>query len=469
MPLDVLVVGAGPAGSVAALVLARAGVDVRLVDSSRFPRDKLCGDTLNPGALSVLDRLGVGSRVRERAIPIEGMLVTGPFGATVACDYPDDLTGAAISRRDLDVVLLEAAVAAGVDFVPGTPVRGPLYADKGARVAGVRVGGGIADGAGDGAGHGAGGDVGDGIANDVGDGVGDDLGGVGDDVGGDATHGVRERNMSARIVIAADGRRSRLAFALGLARLAPAPRRWAFGAYFTGVDGLTSRGEMHIRPDGYTGVAPLPGGLTNVCVVRELSALHHGERLTGDDVIARALAGDSGLRTRFARARQVSAVASLGPLAVDARAAGCPGLLLAGDAAGFVDPMTGDGLRFALRGGELAAEAALYELNTNAPAHERLRAARYREFSGKWRVNRALRWLVASPRGVRLSAAVAMRWSAPVRYLIGVAGDVHLARHGRIDASAHWPRRSGALMTPTHPGRVAAGGAAPPAPQAPRP
>ena len=59
----------------------------------------------------------------------------------------------------------------------------------------------------------------------------------------------------------------------------------------------------------------------------------------------------------------------LGPLAVNARAAGCPGLLLAGDAAGFVDPMTGDGLRFALRGGELAAQAALDELASGQPAY----------------------------------------------------------------------------------------------------
>ena len=54
-PFDVLVVGAGPAGSVAALVLARAGVRVRLLDRARFPRHKLCGDTLNPGALAILD------------------------------------------------------------------------------------------------------------------------------------------------------------------------------------------------------------------------------------------------------------------------------------------------------------------------------------------------------------------------------------------------------------------------------
>jgi flavin-dependent dehydrogenase len=192
------------------------------------------------------------------------------------------------------------------------------------------------------------------------------------------------------------------------------------------VDGLTSRGEMHVRTDGYTGVARLGSGVTNVCVVREIRA--GAGRIAPDQVIAHAIAGDPELRERFARARQISNLASLGPLAVEARAAGCPGLLLAGDAAGFVDPMTGDGLRFALRGGELAAEAALFELHTGMPAHHRLDEARRREFSGKWRVNRALRALVASPRSVRIAAGISACWGLPVRYLIGVAGDVPLAR-----------------------------------------
>lgn len=397
--LGAVVVGAGPAGSVAALVLARAGVDVRLVDRSCFPRDKLCGDTLNPGALSILDRLGVGTRVRERAIPIEGMVVTGPFGARVACDYPDGLVGAAISRRNLDALLLDAAVSAGAEFVPSTSVHGPLRADGSARVSGVRVG-----------------------------------------------HATRDRSMPAGIVIAADGRRSKLASALGLTGYAATPRRWAFGAYFSDVEDVTSHGEMHIRPDGYTGVAPLAGNLTNVCVVRELASARHGERATGGETLADALADNPDLRARFARARQVSAVTSLGPLAVEARSAGCPGLLLAGDAAGFVDPMTGDGLRFALRGGELAAEAALFELETGIAAHAQLHASRYREFSSKWRVNRALRSLVASPRGVQVAAAVATRWSAPVRFLIGVSGDVGLARLARrsVEArDARVPHRAG--------------------------
>jgi flavin-dependent dehydrogenase len=91
--------------------------------------------------------------------------------------------------------------------------------------------------------------------------------------------------------------------------------------------------------------------------------------------------------------------------------------------------MTGDGMRFALRGGELAAEAALAELEGGSPGHEHLRFARNREFAGKWRFNRAVRSLVASRRALVLAASVAARWPAPVRAVVRVAGDVRLARH----------------------------------------
>lgn len=390
-----MVVGAGPAGSIAALILARAGITVRLLDRSAFPRDKLCGDTLNPGALSMLDRLGAGSAVRARALPITGMTVTGHISpmrrATVSASYPPDLNGVAILRRDLDALLVEAAVAAGADFTPSVHVRGPLIGADGFRVTGVVM---SAAGATD--------------------------------------------HLDAKVVIGADGRRSTLAFALGLASFPASPRRWAFGTYFEGVDGLTSRGEMHVRPDGYIGVAPLPGGLANVCVVHGQSRLKPAPTLVGAGplvgagfsrlIIEDAIAADPDLRDRFAGAHQVARITSLGPLAVDARAAGCAGLLLAGDAAGFVDPMTGDGLRFALRGGELAAAAALDELASGRPSFAALHAARVREFSGKWRVNRALRSLVGSPLGVSLAASLAARWPAPVEYLVGVAGDVSLAR-----------------------------------------
>jgi menaquinone-9 beta-reductase len=394
----VIVVGAGPAGAIAALVLARAGVKVRLVERTAFPRDKLCGDTLNPGALAILDGHGLGDGVRARSLRVRGMTVTGPHGARVAADYPVGVRGAALMRRDLDVFLLDAAMAAGAEFGCGVAVRRPVF---GPAKAGHYVRKGIDE----------------------------------------ALIGVRvataggEEDWRAGVVIAADGRHSTLAFALGLARYAAAPRRWAFGAYFTDVEDLGEHGEMHIRPDGYIGVAPLPSGVTNLCVVRERIAGRAGPRrdremsdhLNAEQTMATALATDPMLRERFANARRVSPISTLGPLAVEALDAGRPGLLLAGDAAGFIDPMTGDGLRFALRGGELAAAAALRELSTGKPAFAHLRRARAREFSGKWRINRALRSLVASPRGVSLAASITAHWDAPVRALVAIAGDVHLA------------------------------------------
>jgi flavin-dependent dehydrogenase len=249
----------------------------------------------------------------------------------------------------------------------------------------------------------------------------------------------QDRTLRARIVIAADGRGSRVAARMKLSSYSRESRRWAFGAYFTGVTHMTSRGEMHIRAGGYIGVAPLPGGLTNVSVVRDERAGLPMARDEQQGLVRHAVAEEPELRDRFARATQVSPVTVMGPLAVEARTAGCPGLLLAGDAAGFVDPMTGDGLRFALRGGELAAQAALDELRSGRPAFERLSTWRAREFSMKYRLNRALRRIVGSPRALDLAAFISKRWSTPVEYLIGVAGDVPLARAqmddaGRLDA-----------------------------------
>jgi flavin-dependent dehydrogenase len=386
---DALVIGAGPAGSAAALTLARAGARVRLIDRALFPRDKVCGDTVNPGALSILDRLGVGDGVRSCALPISGMTVTGP-GAEVSADYPDGLRGMSLTRRCLDQLLLTAAASAGACVDTGVGVSEPIVEDG--RIVGVRL-------------------------------------------AGSRRNGV----MRAPVVIAADGRGSRVAARVSLASYARTPRRWAFGAYFSHVSRMSARGEMHVRRGAYIGVAPLPGGLTNVSVVLDRPAAFDSGQARGaghygrdeqQAIVRRALNADAVLRDRFATATQVSPVTVLGPLAVNARAAGCPGLLLAGDAAGFVDPMTGDGLRFALRGGELAAYAALDELATGRPAYGRLDAERRREFSTKWRINRALRMMVGSPGAVGLAALVSAWWSTPVEYLIQLAGDVGLARKG---------------------------------------
>jgi len=87
--IDVLIVGAGPAGAVAGVILARRGARVRLVDRATFPRDKLCGDTVNPGTLARLSALGLAGGIDARALRVDGMLVTGEGDVAIAGRYPD--------------------------------------------------------------------------------------------------------------------------------------------------------------------------------------------------------------------------------------------------------------------------------------------------------------------------------------------------------------------------------------------
>ena len=370
---DVLIVGAGPAGAVAAALLARAGARVRIVDRAVFPRDKLCGDTVNPGTVAILKRLHLADGLDGCGLPVEGMRVSGDNGVLVEGRYPDGVTGRALLRRQFDWMLLQDAMTAGAQFEPAVAVNHAIVEDG--RVAGVRLHGGC--------------------------------------------------ELRAKVTIAADGRRSTLAFGLGLAAHPARPRRWALGAYVDVPADASPRtlGEMHVRAGHYIGIAPVPGGLTNVCVV---TAWKMGDAAIGDPrrAIVDALARDRLLRDRFAGARFTTRPVVLGPLAVDAREGSIDGLLLAGDAAGFIDPMTGDGLRFAIRGAELTAAAAIEVLAHGWDGvHTRLADTRRAEFAGKWRFNRAIRALAASPSAVAVATASARLAPAVLRHAMVYAGD----------------------------------------------
>jgi menaquinone-9 beta-reductase len=424
--IDVLIVGAGPAGAVAGAILARAGASVRIVDRATFPRDKLCGDTINPGALARLEALGLAAGIEERSLRVDGMRVTGGRGVTIEGSYPGGLSGRAITRRVLDALLLQQAMAAGCQFDPGVTVRRASVDEQGAApvVRGAMVG-----------------------------------------------HDRRESPIAARVTIAADGRHSTIAFSLGLAKHPRRPRRWAIGAYYEhflpaegqGQTRVRSRsdpapgtrvrprsdpapgarvggwsdpgqtptfGEMHIRRGFYVGVAAVPGGLTNVCLVKPSFA---GDSTLADPagLLTQVLAHDPLLRDRAADARLIGSPVVLGPLAVDVCDAAIDGLLLAGDAAGFIDPMTGDGLRFAIHGAELAAAAARRALSHGWPGvHAAHSAQRRSAFGAKWRFNRTLRALVASPQAVDAAAFGARLAPAVLHAVIARAGDCSNASGG---------------------------------------
>lgn len=372
--LDAIVVGAGPAGAIAALVMARAGARVLIVDRATFPRDKLCGDTINPGAVRFLADQGFDDHELAARPRLRGMRVSGP-SISVRCAYDAPRAGIAIRRRDFDSWLLEAAVKAGARFEPATVVRRLLVDDRSGLVRGVVL-----------ARQGAPGEV----------------------------------RMPAFMVIGADGRRSMLARQLGLhvpARI----RRWAFGTYATGVAGMTDLGEMHIRPDAYCGLAPLGDDLVNVCVVTTPAP---GVRAPLD-VVRRVVARDRELADRLSRACFEGPVRVLGPLAADVRAVGVPGVLLAGDAAGFIDPMTGDGIHLAMQGARLAATEALRAIESGAFAEAvaRLDRARRLQFGAKLRFDRLLRRLVQVPQLVGLASVAARVSPGALRRIVSYAGD----------------------------------------------
>jgi flavin-dependent dehydrogenase len=373
--IDVLIAGAGPAGSIAAIVLARAGARVLIFERDRFPRDKLCGDTLSPGAVSLIRSLDLDGRTLDRALPLAGMRLTGP-GASVTARY-DGVSGLAIRRRDLDAWLAAEAVRAGARVEEGIVADRALIQETGS-VAIVR--------------------------------------GV---VLRPRTTGAEIR-MPALMTIAADGRRSALGRSLHLNCHPATPRRWAFGTYASGVVGLSDLGEMHIRAGWYLGIAPLPGGIANVCLV----VRPQRERVSPRDLIMRAIAAEPELADRFASAAFHDKVSALGPLAVEARSNGVPGLLLAGDASGFIDPMTGDGLYLAMRGAMLAAIETRRALETGelGKASSRLLTARRRAFGTKVRFNRVVRRLVDMPVGLRLATRGALLAPAAVRYAVRYAG-----------------------------------------------
>ncbi len=182
---DVLIAGAGPAGAVAATLLARGGARVLVLDRARFPRDKLCGDTLNPGALGVLSRLGLDTAVAG-GLPLDGMIVTGTGVRVVGRYTPEGgngvneaVCGRALVRRTFDAALVSAASAAGARVEENVLVDGAVTDTS----AGVPAVAGLVIKGKDG----------------------------------------RPVRIAAPIVIAADGRYSRVARALGLSRSRPPP------------------------------------------------------------------------------------------------------------------------------------------------------------------------------------------------------------------------------------------------------
>ncbi len=357
---DVVVVGAGPAGSVAALVLARGGARVALVDKASFPRDKACGDLVGPRGVQVLVDLGLAPV--PGAVPVGDMDVLGPTGrrallpARPGRTYPGHAL--AVPRRRFDAWLRDAALAAGVEPVVG---RATLTDD------GVVLDGG--------------------------------------------------RRLRADVVVGADGALSAIGAAAGLVRedralWGFALRTYSAGALARPVIALWDEQPRRGFP-GYGWAFPGEPGRLNVGL-----GVGTGHGRAGGERPARRL----GAFLAHLRRLEVLDGGGLDPgrlggwlrmgLAGTVPARGR--VLLVGDAAGLVNPLQGEGIAQALASGRAAAEAVLAGTGTAAEGYRQWVARTYEPYASVTTPVHAA--LVGGPR--RVSAIGRLLTAPPVAHVV---------------------------------------------------
>jgi flavin-dependent dehydrogenase len=377
----VLIVGAGPAGSSLAWRLASSGIATRMLDARDFPRSKPCGDTISPGATPILEEMGVSGAVRAAgAAEISGWRIRAPDGTWFEGRYavPEEETpahGFAIARAEFDALLLGAAREAGAGFLPRRRVFGLLERDG--RVTGVRARG---------------------------------------------PDGEVERH-TASVIVGADGLRSRVARLLGGVRLGPR-RRLALVGRFADAPVNAPLGELRISGDGVLGYAPIGGRRCNITLV--LPALSAPAIARDREGFFDGAIGRYGARALIEGASLVGNPEVTGPFEVTPIRRTAPGALLVGDAAGYFDPFTGQGIFRALDGARLAAAAILGILES--PELEAGWLTRYerdvdRSLVPSRRVQRLIDAVIARPRVMGGSARVLAAYDGLASLLVDVAGD----------------------------------------------
>jgi geranylgeranyl reductase family protein len=328
--LDVLVVGAGPAGSACAVHLARRGLEVALIDRRRFPRDKVCGDFVGPVAMLELERLGVGGSDYERTSLVSraALFLDGELLISRAFPRIDGLRpcGRVIPRAQLDAWLVDTARTAGARVLePGQVVA---LEPSGRGLTAV----------------------------------------IGPD---------RRRRIPARLVIGADGSNSCVARFLRGFPPPPGDRLIAMRAYFDGVSGPRRQAEIYFSGasfPGYAWVFPTGPSTANVGVGMVLDTVPPvTEHLR--TILDRLAATDPAVKRRLGRARRTTKVVGWPlttynpwlPLAGDRT-------LLVGDAAGLINPINGEGIQNALLSARWAAEVVVDALDRDDSSAEVLAA-----------------------------------------------------------------------------------------------
>ena len=361
MTADVLVIGAGPAGSAAAAVLAGNGRRVLLLERDRFPRPKVCGEFLSATARPDLQRLGVLGRVEAAAEKIVRGSIHLPETDAVAFALPRP--GLGLSRFLLDDLLAARARELGADLRFGSRVLSVEREEGGlfrARIA--------ADG--------------------------------------------RESEVSARAVVGAWGRWDALDRALDRGFASRGRRYLGWSRDYAPDASLAGTVRLYAFPGGYCGLSRVEGGAVNLAgVVAE--EFRRGLAPGWDAVVAHARSANRDLDRDLAPlALGPAGFLGTGPVYFTAKPPEEDGILMAGDAAGVIDPFSGEGQSAALASGILAADALerAFRGETSLSESARLYADAWRRrFERRFSWSAGLRRLMLHPSMARFAARVAGR------------------------------------------------------------
>jgi flavin-dependent dehydrogenase len=337
---------------------AQAGAQVLVLERERFPRDKVCGEFLSAEGCSVLARVGIEERIRERGVcSIDSFRITDRRGRAIDAKLPVPALG--VSRSLLDTLLLDLARRSGAEVRERWETVAPVVEEGWVTGARIRP-------------------VGSGVYGEI---------------------------VRPSVVVAADGRRSPIARALHLRLCDPTrtgPRSW-FGlkVHLAGDPArIEGRVDLHLFDGGYAGLAAVEGGQINLCLLARVAALREC-RGSPDELLHERILGNPAARAVLEGATVNGPWQSIGPLRFGARRAASKGVLFVGDAAGTIDPFSGEGMSNALRGAEIALPFVLEAASRGALDPDLARDYRRewaRAFSLMTRHARRLSILFAHPR-----------------------------------------------------------------------
>jgi geranylgeranyl reductase family protein len=393
---DVIVVGAGPAGSATAYHLANAGHDVLLLEKTAFPREKVCGDGLTPRAVTALVSMGIDTSEQAGWLHNKGLRIIGG-GMRIEIPWPELAShpsyGLVRPRSDFDDLLARQAVKAGAVLRENTSVTGPVL-DKAGRITGVTTKG----------------------------------------ENGAVTY-------SAPLVVAADGNSSRLALAMGLQKRDDRPMGVAVRTYYRSPrhddDWLESWLELWDKDrllPGYGWIFGVGDGTSNVGLGILNTSTAWG-KVDYKDLLKRWLdqtPEEWGFRDEN-RTQPVHGAAL--PMGFNRQPHYANGMLLVGDSGGMVNPFNGEGIAYAMEAGEIAAQVMSQALaRPTSDARERALQAYpqtlKRTYGGYYTVGRLFVKAIGDDRVMKLAARHGLPHPLLMRFVLKLMANLTDPRGG---------------------------------------